>query len=62
MRKENPFKEFLLLSHKLICMDMKKTDLEALYISLRDEQYEITIDDKIRDKARKSLDKMISIF
>jgi quinolinate synthase len=62
MRKENPGKEFVLLSPKLICIDMKKIDLTLLYEALKYEKYEITIDDNIKDNARKSLDKMIGIF
>ena len=62
MRIENPGKEFIMLSPKLICLDMKKTDLMALYEALRDEKHEIIIDESAKDKARKSLEKMVSIF
>lgn len=61
MSKENPTKDFKLLSPKLICVNMKKTNLQALYDALNEEKHEITIDDDIREKARISLDKMIKI-
>ena len=61
MSKENPNKEFKLLSPKLICVNMKKTNLKSLYDALNEEKHEITIDEDIREKAKLSLDKMIKI-
>jgi len=61
MSKENPTKDFKLLSPKLICVNMKKTNLQSLYDALNEEKHEVTIDEDIREKARKSLDKMIKI-
>lgn len=61
MSKENPNKEFKLLSPKLICVNMKKTNLKSLYDALNEEKHEITIDEDIREKAKMSLDKMIKI-
>lgn len=61
MSKENPTKEFKLLSPKLICVNMKKTNLKSLYDALNEEKHEITIDEDIREKAKMSLDKMIKI-
>ena len=61
MSKENPNKEFKLLSPKLICVNMKKTNLKSLYDALNEEKHEITIDEDIREKAKMSLDQMIKI-
>ena len=61
MSKENPSKDFKLLSPKLICVNMKKTNLKSLYDALNEEKHEITIDEDIREKAMLSLDKMIKI-
>ncbi len=61
MFKENPNKDFKLLSPKLICVNMKKTNLKSLYDALNEEKHEITIDEDIREKAKRSLDKMIKI-
>jgi quinolinate synthase len=61
MSKENPNKDFKLLSPKLICVNMKKTNLKSLYDALNEEKHEITIDEEIREKAKRSLDKMIKI-
>lgn len=61
LRKENPDKNFYLLSPGLICQNMKKTRLEDVYLSLLNMQYEITLDEDIRLKALKTLDKMLEI-
>ena len=61
MFKENPNKDFKLLSPKLICVNMKKTNLKSLYDALNEEKHEITIDEDIREKVKRSLDKMIKI-
>jgi len=61
MSNENPNKEFKLLSPKLICVNMKKTNLQSLYDALNEEKHVITIDEGIREKAKMSLDKMIKI-
>lgn len=61
LKKENPEKKFYLLSPSLICFNMKKTSLKDVYIALKDEKNEIVVDEEIREKAYKSLEKMLSI-
>lgn len=61
MRNQNPDKEFILLSEVLICPNMKKTNLEILYISLNEEKHKIHIDSGIAQKAKKALDKMLEL-
>lgn len=61
LKKENPDKAFKVLSTSLICPNMKKTDLEAVYNALKYEQYEITLDEDVMKKAKASLDRMIEI-
>lgn len=61
MRNQNPDKEFILLSEVLICPNMKKTNLEILYISLKEEKYKIHIDSEMAQKAKKALDKMLEL-
>ncbi len=61
LKKANPNKEFHLLSRGLNCINMKKITLEDLYISLRDEVHEITVDEEIRKKAIIALDKMMEL-
>jgi len=57
--KENPNKEFFILTEKLICENMKKTDLEDVYNALKNEEYEICIDKEIISKANKALERML---
>lgn len=61
LKKENPDKNFYLLSPGLICQNMKKTRLEDVYLSLLNMQHEINLDEDIRQKALKSLEKMLEI-
>lgn len=61
LRKENPGKEFHLLSPALICYNMKKTGLEDVYLALRDERHEITLDESLRLDAYRSLERMLAL-
>lgn len=54
-------KEFFMLSPSLICANMKKNRLEDVYESLRDEKYEIEVEESIRLKAKQTLDKMLEL-
>lgn len=55
LKKKNPNKEFFTPTKAMICADMKKTTLEALYNSLLYSQYEIILDETIREGAYNSL-------
>jgi len=59
LRKENPDKEFYLLSPKLFCVNMKKTKLEDVLNALVFDQHEILLDAEIMRKAKQSLDRML---
>jgi quinolinate synthase len=61
LKKENPDKNFYLLSPGLICQNMKKTRLQDVYHALLNMQYEINLDEEIRLKALKSLNEMLKI-
>ena len=61
LRRQNPDKNFYLLSTGLICTNMKKTRLEDVHNSLLNMQYEIHVDEIIRLKALKSLEEMLKI-
>ncbi|KMT20914.1 quinolinate synthase NadA [Clostridium cylindrosporum] len=54
-------KEFYLLSDSLVCSNMKQNKLEDIYTVLRDETNEIFVDEEIRLKAKKSLDRMLEL-
>lgn len=61
LRKQNPEKNFCLLSRRLICHNMKKTSLEDVYNSLMYMQHEVEVDEDIRLRACSSLEKMLRI-
>lgn len=61
LKKQNPDKQFFLLSPSLFCVNMKKTHIEDLRDALRYEQHEITLDQDIIDKARISLERMLAV-
>ena len=61
LKKENPDKEFYLLSPKLFCTNMKKVKLIDVLNALKYEQHEITLDSEIIEKAGKSLNRMLEM-
>ncbi|MFZ5965548.1 MAG: quinolinate synthase NadA [Bacillota bacterium] len=61
LRKSNPNKKFYLLSPALTCFNMKKTTLQDVYHALLHEQYEITVDEEIRQRALGSLERMLEL-
>lgn len=61
LKKENPGKQFYLLSPGLVCPNMKKTSLQSVYNSLKELKYKIELDEDIRLKAKGSLDRMLEI-
>ncbi|MEQ8154764.1 MAG: quinolinate synthase NadA [Clostridiaceae bacterium] len=58
MKKKSPDKEFYVPGTTMTCINMKKTNLEDIYLSLRDDLNEVTIDEDLRQKAYKSLENM----
>jgi quinolinate synthase len=61
LKKDSPDKKFYLLSQDFICFNMKKTRLADVYGSLKYERYVIKVDEDIRRKAEKSLQRMLEI-
>lgn len=61
LKKDNPEKQFFLLSPGLVCPNMKKTSLQSIYEALRDRKHNIILDEKIREKARIPLDRMLKV-
>jgi quinolinate synthase len=61
LRRQNPDKNFYLLSTGLICTNMKKTRLEDVHDALLNMQHEIHVEETIRLKALKSLEEMLKI-
>lgn len=61
LKKRNPDKNFYLLSTGLICANMKKTRLEDVHKSLLHMQHQIHVDETVRLKAMKALERMLKI-
>jgi quinolinate synthase len=62
LKKQNPGAEFIPASKRAICPNMKKITLEKIIWALEDMQYEITVAEEIRHKAKKALDRMVEIL
>lgn len=58
LRKNNPDKEFYLLSPGMVCPNMKKTTLNSVYNSLNEMKYIIDVDEDIRIRAANALQRM----
>ncbi|MEG2974004.1 MAG: quinolinate synthase NadA [Clostridium sp.] len=54
-------KEFYMLSDSLVCSNMKKNTLADLYKCLNEECNEIHVDEEVRIKAKRALDRMLEI-
>lgn len=61
LQKENPDKQFFMLSPHLFCTNMKKTHITDVRDSLLLEQYEITLHSEVMDRARVSLERMLRV-
>jgi quinolinate synthase len=62
LKKQNPESEFFPASDRAICPNMKKISMDKVISSLENMQYEIKIDETIRLKAKKALDRMVEIL
>ena len=60
LQKENPEKEFFPIGD-LVCEDMKKITLEKLRDALEKMQYEVVVPDEIAKRARKAIERMLSV-
>jgi quinolinate synthase len=61
LRRENPGKEFILPTSRLICPNMKLTSLEDVLKSLQTMSPEITVAEDVRARARNALDRMLAV-
>jgi len=61
LRSVAPDIEYILASESFICPNMKKINLRVLLRSLESEQTIVTVEDGVRDKARKALDRMLEL-
>jgi len=61
LQKENPQKKFYPATELAVCPNMKKTTLEKILWALEDEQNVITVPEKIAEKARIAINRMLEI-
>jgi quinolinate synthase len=61
LQKDNPGKKFFPASELAVCPNMKRTNLEKILWSLEEMKYEVRVPESIRVKARKAIDRMLSI-
>ncbi len=61
LKKDNPDKEFYLLSEELICPNMKLNNLEKIKDALETMQLQVTVPDKTRKAAFQALDRMLQV-
>lgn len=61
LRRDNPGKVFYMMSQGMVCPNMKKTSLKSIYEALSEMKYRIELDEDVRVRAKKSLDRMLQI-
>jgi len=61
LRRENPTKEFLAAREDAECRYMKQITLAKLRDSLRDLKYDVTVPPAVATRARRAIDRMLSI-
>ena len=61
LKLDNPDKEFYPASEAAVCPNMKRTTQEKIVWALEELKEEVRVSNKIRSRARKSIDKMLEI-
>lgn len=61
LKKKFPDKEFIFPSKNLICANMKANTLEKVYNSLVTLEPVITVEEEVRVKAKRALDRMLEV-
>jgi quinolinate synthase len=61
LRSVAPHIDYILASDSFICPNMKKINLTKLLRSLQSEKTIVTVEEGVRDKARKALDRMLEL-
>ncbi|WP_204355197.1 quinolinate synthase NadA [Methanosphaera sp. BMS] len=61
LKRENPDKEFYPLRRDAFCLTMKLITLEKVFECLKEEKYEVTVDEPIASKARVAIQRMLDL-
>jgi quinolinate synthase len=59
LKKENPNKNFYPVSDLAVCPNMKKTTLDKVITALEDLAPEVVVPEKISNRARAAIQKML---
>lgn len=59
LQRDYPDKEFVLIKNTIVCPNMKWHTLGDIYEALKNERHEITVDEKIAEKAVNCINKML---
>ncbi len=62
LKKDNPTKEFYPASERAVCPNMKRTTQEKILWALEELKEEVKVPDEIRQRAKKSIDRMLEIL
>lgn len=62
LMRENPTKTFIPALDTAVCKQMKKHSVEKLYFTLRDELNVVEVQQKVAEKARKSIERMFELM
>ncbi|MFQ6035446.1 MAG: quinolinate synthase NadA [Sedimentisphaerales bacterium] len=62
LKKQNPDAEFIAASDRAVCPNMKRITLDKVIGALQDLQYEVTVPEEVRMKAKNALERMVEIL
>lgn len=62
LKKENPEKTFHPIESEMSCRYMKMITMDKLHAALKDDKYHVTVPEETAQKAKLSIDRMISIY
>jgi quinolinate synthase len=61
LRKQNPEKEFHIVSNNFVCADMKRTTLEMVMETMQKRSNVLSIPEETRIRAKQAIDRMLAI-
>ena len=61
LKRDYPDKEFILIRNDMLCESMKLTSLNEILYSLENEVNEITLDEDIRQRSKKCIERMLEV-
>jgi len=62
LRAENPGKTFVPASENADCMNMQLTTLEKVHAAVRDGVHEVTLDEDVRRRAARAVERMVEVL